>query len=217
MKRPTGFTLLELTVAMVVVAILAAAVVSAFATGLQAWQKAQQQADSNQAGSAILEHISGGLRSASLGFRSRSGNFSLRNDNGGPVLTFTCLATDPKQAQVADFVEVKFRFDAAKSILWRSERSLVSGQSGSSAEPVTEEAAAEDITGFTVRGWDGETWQEEWPPAQAASSEPVTGEKTAEAQPTLPLSVEVKVTIAGGDGAAERVLQATVPIEMAHP
>jgi len=216
-RPPGGFTLLELTVAMTLSAILAAAVVSAFSTGLQIWERVQQDSDAAQEAAALLERVSADLRGAWLGPGAKAGLFTLeqetaKREEASPALSFTTLLPGREAAEVASFTQISYRLDPDRGILWRGEAPAPSDKAAESEEPVEleEEEVAENVRQFAVRCWDGEQWQDQWPAPQQAK------EKAEEEAPTLPQIVEITLELISSAG-NPRLIRAAVPIEMAHP
>jgi general secretion pathway protein J len=218
MKGQGGFTLLELTVAMTVVAVLAAAVVSVFSTGLQVWEKVQRESDENQEAAAVLEILSSDIRGAWLGPAGKEGNFvsqqgSSSSEITAAALTFTSLVSKREAGRVSEFVEISYRLDYKNGILYRS---LIPVPGADVEQPAVlkteleEEEITDDVLEFTVRCWDGADWQERWPVLRG------NVEENSEENLQLPHMVEITLQFAGGGGNPRQV-SAVVPIEMAHP
>jgi len=70
-----GFTLLEVTIAMTFVALLAAGITLSISTCLKVWQRSVESADLNQEARAVLELLSRDIRGSYLGLDKRSGYF----------------------------------------------------------------------------------------------------------------------------------------------
>jgi len=212
-SKSGGFTLLELTVAMTVAAMVAAAVVSAFSTGLRAWERVQRETDSCLEGAAIVETMGADLRGAWMSPDGERGDFTLvpfgsaqgkrfgKKEKAAGSLSFTSLLSGREEPKVSYLADVSYRFEPASGTLWRKERPWAAEEEGQ------EEALAEKVRGFSVRCWDGNRWQEEWPAPL---------EEMEQEQPYLPQSVEITVEL-GGEGESRPRLRAVVPLEMAHP
>jgi len=72
-----GFTLLEITIAMSFVALLATGIAISISTCLNVWNRAVETADLNQEARAMMELISRDIRGATLGLDRASGYFRL--------------------------------------------------------------------------------------------------------------------------------------------
>lgn len=70
-----GFTLLELTIAMMFVVILVSGITLTISTCLNVWERSQEMADLNQEARAITEIISRDMRGAYLGLERTAGYF----------------------------------------------------------------------------------------------------------------------------------------------
>ncbi|NIM05490.1 MAG: prepilin-type N-terminal cleavage/methylation domain-containing protein [Armatimonadetes bacterium] len=212
MKARNGFTLLELTMAMTVVAILAVAMVSAFTTGLQTWERVEQRSDAEQRVSAVLETLSADLRGAWLGPNDKGGWFTLEGQEDASSLSFTCLLSGRQTGQTLDFSAVSYYLDSSSGILWREVGPAPSEKAVEQSEQIEgqEDEIAEDVLQFSVRCWDGEEWQEVWPPA-------ISGNGTAEQNTvSLPHIVEISMELSSGQERT-RTVRTMIPIEMAHP
>ena len=83
-RAEAGFTLLELTIAMVFVALLAGGIVITVSTALKVWSKVLQANEINQEARAIVELLSRDLRGAYLGRNQDTGVFA----GGAPIEDF---------------------------------------------------------------------------------------------------------------------------------
>jgi general secretion pathway protein J len=211
MKQASGFTLLELLVALVVVAILAAAVVSAFATGLKAWDRVQQQADYHQTATAILDTIGADLQRAWLGVGGK-GFFKLEQANAGgnSSLAFTTLAPVKDGGGLSQFVVVSYRLEGDQ--LLRSQQSLLAL---AEATPAEEIVVAEAVGEFKLRAAGDDDWQEQWVvPSQTATVEEAT---TTESSKILPKQVEINIFLTDTALGKSARLRTVAPIDMGHP
>jgi general secretion pathway protein J len=210
MKQASGFTLLELLVALVVVAILAAAVVSAFATGMKAWDKVQQQADYHQTAAAILDTIGADLQRAWLG--EGKGFFELERSGNADdsSLSFTTLAPVKEGGGLSQFVVVSYRLEGDQ--LLRSQQSLLEL---AEATPAEEIVVAEAVGEFKLRAAGDDDWQERWVvPSQTATVEAAT---TTESSKILPKQVEINIFLTDTALGKSARLRTVAPIVMGHP
>lgn len=74
-RGQSGFTLLELTIAMVFVGLLAGGIALSLSTCLKVWRRSQEAADLNQEARAIVSLLSRDIRSAYLGLNRDAGYF----------------------------------------------------------------------------------------------------------------------------------------------
>ena len=232
MRSEAGFTLLELTIAMAVVTVIAAAVASSFGMGLQVWERTQQAADKNQESAALMQIFSNDMRSAWVSENGKIGTFVLtatdKQSKGEPSFSFATLVSDREDGRLAQLMQVSYRFDAEEGALYRSmgpvptEAEQSSGQTATVVQitqPAEEEALVDHVSSFAVRCWDGEQWSSEWPlPAgtTVATTKNADGTTTTAEPPKLPQMVELTVVLTPEQG-AERTLQTQIPIEMARP
>ncbi len=215
-----GFTLLEVMMAMMLAAALAAALAGAFSVGLRAWQRIQQRSDAYQEESAILERMASDLRAACLRAGEDSAGFQLAppvgKDKSNASLSFTTLLSDREKGHLPYLADIAYTFDPAAGTLNR--KVAVVGAAEGDEE---EETVAEDIQHFTLRVWDGENWQEQWPAPQNSTetTQLTTAQddtQIASAQPTLPLSVEISLQFTGA-GEKRTPVRVVVPLEMGQP
>jgi|GEM_PF-7035242 len=208
MSKSAGFTLMELMMALAIVVLLSAAIVSAFAVGLKAWDKVQQQADYHQTAAAILETIGADLRGAWLG-NTQEGFFKLAAGGGNASLSFTTLAPVKETGGLTQFVEIAYRREGDR--LLRAQQSL----SASPEESPEEDVIAEGVEAFSLRAGKADTWQEQW---QALSRTEITDYDAAmTSPPTLPDQVEITVAISDPATGKPAQLKTVVPLAMGHP
>jgi type II secretory pathway pseudopilin PulG len=74
-RADRGFTLLELTIAMTFVIVLAGGIALSISTCVNVWRRAQEMADLNQEARAVSEVLSRDIRGAYLGLNRNSGYF----------------------------------------------------------------------------------------------------------------------------------------------
>jgi prepilin-type N-terminal cleavage/methylation domain-containing protein len=253
-----GFTLLELMIAMVMTVILAAAIASAFGTGLRVWERVQRQSDSHQENSAVNELLASDLRSAWLSTDGTMGSFELPEGSGNDstkAFRFTSLLPDKENPQVSYLSVVSYRFDSSNGSLWRTVAMVTpdtTAETGSSSANTSitnqqpdeeEELVAEHVSAFSVRCWDGESWQNTWTTissegttgisqlsestqttqvaADLGGSEPTTSTDPAQQQTTtetqkLPEAVEVTVRFEATESQPAHAVKSVVLLPMGH-
>lgn len=188
MIRRSGFTLLELLVAIMVTSILVAAIASAFSTGLRVWDNVQKKSDQNQEAAAILDVITADMRGIwndsqhSVKFLSYKYAGATSTDRDPEVLYFTCFLPDKEDSRILRFVEITYRLDKKNNTLLRSEKPITSEQEDQKAQLVRtgltspavstaeEEVVTENVSRFDLRFFDGASWLEQWPPANSISA-----------------------------------------------
>jgi type II secretory pathway pseudopilin PulG len=209
MKHSTGFVLLELMMALIVVMILAAAIVSAFAVGLRAWDNTQRQADYHQENSALLETIGGDLRGAWLG-DNHQGFFKLETSGGNSTLSFTTFAPVKESGGLDQLVAVTYRLEGGE--LLRSQKLL---EADETTEP-EEEVVGEKVESFTLRAGEPDNLQEQWVVPAQTGAETESG-STGDTLTDLPHEVEVRVQLSDTALGKPAQLRAVTALEMAHP
>jgi prepilin-type N-terminal cleavage/methylation domain-containing protein len=185
MRSQSGFTLLELMIAMVITAIIAGAIASAFGTGLRSWERVQQLSDTNQESAAVGALINADLRSAWLSTDGTMGSFELPatpdSDPNIGALSFTALLPDKEQPTVSGLARITYRVEDNK--LYRkvsmvmpdtTQATITTATTGTTTNNASlqsmivtvpeepEEVVAENVQEFAVRCWDGSAWQTTW-------------------------------------------------------
>ena len=187
MKR-SGFTLLELVLSMSIAAMMALALYSAMYAGFKARTSAQMQMRDIRSATVALDLIEQDLQSIlppggtlagpmvgyAMGSPGREAN----------SLDFYCLGRDRGANDVFSngFRRVQFvlRTDGTSPVLVRKvTRNLLAPVV---AEPV-EEILATDVVAFSVRFFDGTTWQDEWDSTLQSDALPTAIEVTIRKAP----------------------------------
>jgi len=223
-----GFTLIELLVTMVIVALLAAAVVSTFAAGLQVWQTTQRQTDGQQTASAVLETVGRDLRTTLYlppSKKTTTGEedippFILEPDAGGDaynsILSFTTLVSSRDFDSLPSFRRVAYRLSSQEGALMRLEEPVLTEAARSALQMETPEpeVVSDTVKVFHARCWNGDSWSEIWP-----HEEPTVRDATTEATkpPHFPHIIEITLELDLPESQGPQTVRAYIPMEMAHP
>ena len=194
--RPAGFTLLELLLAVTLLAAAFSIAYGTFSAATHAWRRGTQVADALGEGDLVMERLVAALRSAvyfpnedpRYGFRHESMGLDPPADRISWVTSASgFLPPDAPLAQAAYRIEIAFDPHAADGpvLVQRAWRHLIE-------EPeeahVDERIAARSIRGFRVRVHDTEQddWIDEWAQTNA-----------------IPHRVEVTLLLPGDGGSAD--------------
>jgi prepilin-type N-terminal cleavage/methylation domain-containing protein len=185
-----GFTLLELTVAMSFVALLAGGIVLSISTCLKVWRRSLEAADLNQEARAVLETISRDVRGATLGPDRSSGLFQLTPAaQGYPPFDVLELSTESSSVSrlgllpdellpadqesrppVTDYVQVRYEWHEAEpgspAGLYRTitpvPAPVIRGTQPPLIAPTNAELISTSVTQLRFRCYDNAEWFDEW-------------------------------------------------------
>jgi len=222
-RSRSGFTLLEVTIAMTFVAVLISGITLTITTCLKVWDRSRETADFNQEARAIIEVLSRDIRGAYLGLNRGGGYFLAAGGSKGqdatPTLEFTTESsiiraallpeapqgTDGEQlgAPATDFVAVRYELlderEADRPGLYRT--SWVAPSAEWLAQPpgldeaVGTELISASIDDMRLRYWDGESWTDGW-------------ESSAD-NLRLPEAVEIRISLLDARG-NEHILESVI-------
>jgi type II secretion system protein J len=196
----SGFTLLEVLVAMALVSVLVGGITLTISTSLRVWERSRELAELNQEARAIMEMMTRDLRGAYLGLYRQSGYFLAQSGTDEATLEFTTenaamartalrpeaelvLTEESTETPTSDFVAVRYRLIGGEL----TRMSLLAPKEAWLTEtPETAGAALEDILSDSVaemqlRFYDGAEW--------------VTGWETAEEDRQLPRGVSIEFVL----------------------
>jgi len=225
-RSRSGFTLIELVVSAVLLALLSAGVAMVISVCLGAWKAGQARAESAQQTEAVLGIVGRDLRAAFIG---RRGFFVSRDDGGGRCyLELTTLSRRSQRllylaergetpgenlsdlAQVVYFTEPSE--DGQTFALYRQEICPPEPQPLDEQGMDMEKAQllCDNAVSFALRFWDGQSaadWLPEWSLLTGTSA----GLST---QSALPGAAEIALTLKDSD--RERSSLARVPVSMGY-
>lgn len=198
-----GLTLIELVLALTILAIAGALVSGALATGLRAWRSGLRSGREEQVARIVLERIATQLRAAVTAPARRGGEETVAFDVGEDRLRFVTLA-----AAGAAPVQVSYglQADGAGSHLVYREHPWPDKEFFGGGRPRREEGVAE-VTGFAVKAYQA-----------GESSDDGTGQSSEEWNPldqVLPASVSVEILVPAQGEPEPRRYRIRVPI-LAH-
>jgi len=164
MKSESGFTLIEILVAVTITSLLLTTIYGVFTTASEAKQEVEKQAAATHLGRVVFARI--GRELLGLSLNESKGQAVLaggRNDRDEPFLE---MLSNEEQGRRAGLSLIRYRLvkgepNDEESGLWRE---------SSAAYQATEEIAGSrlsgEITDFALRFHDGGTWREEWDSAR---------------------------------------------------
>jgi len=189
MRSQRGFTLLELTIAMTFVALVATGIVLSISTSLNVWRQLTESADLNQESRAVVETISRDLRNSYMGLFRDVGFFTAVPAEEGQApfdsVEFSAdsssisraallpedlrSGTQEERLPVTDYVGVRYQWspggDGVPAGLYRTTW-LVPGVGviapSASVETESEELISHALTRFELRYFDGKEWATEY-------------------------------------------------------
>lgn len=172
-----GFTLIEITAAMAIAALILTATYGVVTTTMTSQKRAEQVLGVYKEGAAILALVCEDLRYAL--YRAELDNFSAPAETEFPSFHFASLAWDP-QGDGRDTGEVGYELerDGDRLCLFRRFAQI----EGDLAKGGKYTLVSDDIASWKVEYFDGKDWREEW-----------------EDSKSLPLAVGVEFTL-GEDG-----------------
>ncbi|MCZ7583496.1 MAG: prepilin-type N-terminal cleavage/methylation domain-containing protein [Deltaproteobacteria bacterium] len=215
-KKPrAGFTLLEVLVAVSVIAMILSIVYSTFARTVESKEYVELGNDAYHRARWAMDKITMDLASAFVnpGRETNTLFLALSHDvNGMPMdeLHFTSFAhvqLNPNAAE-SDQAEISYKVayvsELEKFQLWRREDAIID------AEPMTggeELVLVDDLIAFNVRLYDGTAWTDQWDSrpydliADAEGGEPQEAEvfQTDEMIKAAPAAAEVTIAVRGPD------------------
>ena len=220
----SGFTLVELLVALVLVSVVVGGIVAAFSTSLTTWRLAQKSADLAQEARTILGLVARDLRAASLGpADSPTGVFiteetGLRFTTSSAILNRLTYSTfEPTETAseypVSDQADVKYfqlgGSDTLRAGFYRVERFLPPYDDYDVEEifePGERDLVSPNVSELNLRYFDGQAWSETWDTTQAEV-----------AAHRLPWAVEVELHLRDPEKRdSEHVYHTIVPIALGH-
>jgi len=224
--RQQGFTLLELTIAMAFVALLASGITLSLSTCLNVWQRSLEAADLNQEARAVMALLSRDLRGSYLGLDRMAGWFigrpaapsessadtlELCTESSGPVRA-ALLPEEMRRewrpethAPVSDYVVVRYHREAAREgapaglyrTTWVVPPALPRASEQWQLGPARAELISTAVVAMRFQYFDGQEWLDAW-------------ETTAQDR-RLPWAVAVELTLCDARG-HDHVYQTLVAI-----
>lgn len=221
-----GFTLLELTVAMTFMAVLATGIALSISTCLNVWQRSVEAADLNQEARAIVELLSRDIRGAYLGLKRDAGYLvgepaqadaapvdRIAVCTGSSSLSRAALVPEELWAEwspethtpVTDYVEVRYELlepgGGARTGLYRTTRLVPVGLEALAGRggygEMSPELISSAVVALALSYFDGGAWVREWTVTEGRSG--------------LPRAVSVDLTLRDARG-RKHVYQTIVPV-----
>ena len=161
-KKPSGFTLIELIIAVFITVIVITAVYASFKAGLDGWKRGKAVSDFSQNVRIALSRMSRELKGAIISreasycnFIERSGSFE---GESADTLTFTSTSSGQRGlSEITYFIDNNP--DSPLSELKRRCSSVFENDVSSGKEA---EVLAMFVTGLNIRYYNGEGWEESW-------------------------------------------------------
>lgn len=218
-RRQRGFTLLELTIAMTFVGLLASGIVISISTCLNVWTRSVESADLNQEARAVMEMVSRDLRGCYLGLVQTTGYFTGSPAKPGGVqfdtIEFTtqtsdlsrfALLPDEMRSQkqesrppISDYVAVHYGWRTGQGVdglyrtTWVSPGAMGEKRGGAESSELVSTA----LTSLRFRYFDGAEWDDSFDSSTRSNNPPI--------------AVSVSLTLRDARG-QEREFQTVVPI-----
>lgn len=218
-RRQRGFTLLELTIAMTFVGLLASGIVISISTCLNVWTRSAESADLNQEARAVMEMISRDIRGCYLGLVQTTGHFqgSPARPDGTPFdsIEFTtqtsdlsrlALLPDEMRSQrqdsrppISDYVVVRYGWRTGQDVdgFYRSTWVSPGAMGEKMSSNGSSELVSTTLTSLRFRYFDGAEWDDSFDSATRSNNPPI--------------AVSVRLTLRDAWG-QEREFQTVVPI-----
>jgi general secretion pathway protein J len=199
-RRGQAFTLLEILLALAMVATLGLALYASMTIGFRARRTAHAQVAQMREASIVLavaqEDLQSALRPAGVlagAFVGRTQEVVDGTLGDAGLLDFYTLGRDAKPADpnepespFADgvrHVQILLRNDDPRGLLVRRVTRNLLAQTATEPD---EEILARNVRAFTLRYFDGEAWQDEWDSSALSNTLPVAVEMTIELAPPGP-------------------------------
>ncbi len=221
-----GFTLLEMTIAMSFVALLAAGITLSISTCLNVWKRSAEAADLHQEARALIELLSRDIRGAYLGLEKTAGYLiGVPAQSGEDAVDTLIMCTEssslsrtallPEEMQiewhpeshplVTDYVAVRYeqmaRKDGGPQGLYRTASVAPNAISGAGLEWQIGEPSPElistSVTGLQLRYFDGQDWLDAW--------------ETTEQDLRLPWAISIQLTLRDARQ-RDHVYQTIIPV-----
>lgn len=160
MQRQTGFTLVEILVAVTVTSLLLTTIYGVFTTTSEAKQKVEERAAAGHLGRVLFTRIGREILGLSLAVNPQKSILSGgRNDRGEEYLEILSNAGNGRQAGL---VRIRYRLvkgeaDDEEAGLWRD-----SGPAYQDPEELTSERISGGIESFGLKFHDGGAWRDSW-------------------------------------------------------
>ena len=152
-----GFTLIEVTAAVAIAALILAATYGVVTTTITSQQRTEQALNVYKEGAAILTLVCEDLRCAL--YRAEVENFNTGTESEFPVFHFASLAWDPQGGGRAPS-EVSYELERDGDHLRLFRRFAQIG--GDLAKGGEYTLVSNDITSWKVEYFDGKDWHEDW-------------------------------------------------------
>jgi len=212
-----GFTLLEVMIAVTVLAMIGGLTWKAFDGAWDLKQRVERAEDRDQTARAALDRIAREVSMSFLSehfdrkrFRERPTIFKLKYGRGEADLTITSFAherlhTDAKESDQALFEYKLERDEGGNMSVFRRVKPIIDDDPGHGGEKAV---LAEDVLKFTVQAWDPKDreWRDEWD-----SNSPTRG-----GQVLLPPRVRIALTLKDEQG-KERTWSTQARIILGQP
>ncbi|HXG62032.1 MAG TPA: prepilin-type N-terminal cleavage/methylation domain-containing protein [Planctomycetota bacterium] len=213
MRRPRGFTLLELLLALSISAVVLGAAYALFRAGRSLSSRAEALAEISQAARAVLRRLEGDLRAAvrpsrafDAGFRgTKGGTEALRRDRLEFVTATEAVPGGIDLGAVSYWI-IEEGTGAGRRGLVRERRAALTAETVEAGRPENVEEVAPEVVGLGFRYFDEGEWREEWDSAAVGK---------------LPRAVEATLWVRGewrGEEVVERFLtRVYLPVAAEQP
>ena len=161
MRKPAGFTLVELLIAVAIAGIVLVSVYSSFALGLRSWKSVDDRAD--YTAQNILIQLTRELRCA---YQTGKEDARFVFQGNAASLRFTTVAPideDMPRSGMSDLRRVRYSLGEGDDPAVRSLLYEISDAAGSGDVPANKpRCLSRRITVLTFAFYDGKTWRQEW-------------------------------------------------------
>ncbi len=224
MRRAAGFTLLEIMIAIAVLAMIGGVTYTAFDESYSLKTRIEHAAERDQTIRGALSRMAREVSMAYLSehydhkrFRERPTRFRIRGRHGDDEILFTSFAHERLQIDAKESDEAYFQYslgrdpDTSQTVLYRRVNPLVAvtdEDAERSIEKGEKSILAEDVVRFQVDAWDPKDreWRNEW---DSASTE-------RNGQVLLPPRVRLQLTIRDESG-KERTFSTQTKLFLTSP
>jgi len=190
----SGFTLLELLIAMTMMTIIAASLYTSMSIGFRARESAEKVVEKGRAAEIAIELIKGMLASSMDPDGVLAGEFKGEDEEGdegydADTLTFYASDYNPEEDELASDIEkvelsVPVREDTEEKVIVRKVTTNL--LSPTTLDP-DEEILCANVRSMNLEYYDGSDWQDEW--------------DSSDNDNTLPKAVKITIVLEDAEGA----------------
>lgn len=208
-RHNLGFTLLELLAATAMVAVLSASLYASLRIGFKARDAANRSVETVRRANLAMDILAGDLMAARIPNSPLATEFtgtSGGSGNGGDSLVLYAASNDQEPTSgEGDVQEIEYfcQTDDRKSGECSLVRSVIPSRISTQTPASTDEVICRGLTSFTLRYYDGTTWEDNW--------------DSSTQNYTLPQAVEVTLRFKDADTDGGGVITRVVMLPCAAP